>query len=212
MLAKQNVSDRYTGPGLMTTFVGQNFRGVVTGLQQKHGFKLSDAEVDEYVSRELGKVIETLKAKAEPCVGVMPVLENLYKSKKYGLAVVSSSALSRVQASVEKVGQDKFFPPDHIFSAATSLPVPTTKPDPAIYLHACKVIGKEPGECVAVEDSRSGSLSAVRAGIPTIGYVGSYGGVIKQKEMAEVLKEAGVKVIMDDWNQFDDCLAKIEAM
>ncbi|KAI4133340.1 MAG: hypothetical protein LQ338_000240 [Usnochroma carphineum] len=212
LLENKGISDRYTGPGLMVTFVGQNFRGVVTGLQQKYGFKLSDAEVDSYVSRELGKVIETLEAKAEPCVGVMPVLEELYKSKKYGLAVVSSSALSRVQASIKKVGQDKFFPPDHIFSAATSLPVPTTKPDPAIYLHACKVIGKEPGECVAVEDSKSGTLSAVRAGIPTVGYVGSYGGVIKQKEMAEVLKEAGVKVIMDDWSQFMDCLAQIEAM
>lgn len=212
MLEKHDVSDRYTGPGLMGTFVGQNFRGVVTGLQQKHGFKLSDAEVNSYVDRELGKVIETLLAKAEPCVGVMPVLEQLDKSKKYGMAVVSSSALSRVQASVKKVGQEKFFPPDHIFSAATSLPVPTTKPDPAIYLHACKVIGKEPGECVAVEDSKSGTLSAVRAGIPTVGYVGSYGGAIKQKEMAEVLKDAGVKVIMDDWSQFMDCLAQIEAM
>ncbi|KAI4258377.1 MAG: hypothetical protein LQ352_001226 [Teloschistes flavicans] len=212
MLAKHNISERYTGPDLMSTFVGQNFRGVIMGLQSKYGFKLSDAEVDSYVSRELGKVIETLEAKAEPCVGVMPVLEELHKSKKYGLAVVSSSALSRVQASVKKVGQDKFFPPDHIFSAATSLPIPTTKPDPAIYLHACKVIGKAPGECVAVEDSKSGTLSAVRAGIPTVGYVGSYGGVIKQKEMAEVLKEAGVKIIMDDWSQFMDCLGKIEAM
>ena len=212
MLEKHSISDRYTGPDLMTTFVGQNFRGVVVGLQKKHGFSLSDSEVDTYVSRELGKVIETLEAKAEPCVGVMPVLEQLVKTKKYGMAVVSSSALSRVQASVKKVGQEKFFPPDHIFSAATSLPVPTTKPDPAIYLHACKIIGKEPGECVAVEDSKSGTLSAVRAGIPTVGYVGSYGGAIKQKEMTEVLKEAGVKAIMDDWSQFMDCLAKIEAM
>ncbi|KAL8674427.1 MAG: hypothetical protein Q9168_001160 [Polycauliona sp. 1 TL-2023] len=211
MLEKHGIAHRYTGPDLMTTFVGQNFRGVVTGLQQKHGFKLSDSEVDDYVNRELGKVIETLEAKAEPCVGVMPVLEELYKSQKYGMAVVSSSALSRVQASVKKVGQDKFFPKDHIFSAATSLPVPTTKPDPAIYLHACKVIGKDPKECVAVEDSRSGTLSAVRAGIPTIGYVGSYGGVIKQKEMAEVLKEAGAQVMMDDWSQFMDCMAQIEA-
>ncbi|KAL9614410.1 MAG: hypothetical protein Q9167_001081 [Letrouitia subvulpina] len=209
---KQGIPDRYTGPDLMTTFVGQNFRGVVMGLQTRHGFTLPPAEVDTYVSRELGKVIETLEAKAEPCVNCTPVLQQLYDSQKYGLAVVSSSALSRVQASVRKVGQDKFFPPDHIFSAATSLPVPTTKPDPAIYLHACKAIGKDPAECVAVEDSKSGTLSAVRAGIPTIGYVGSYGGVIKQKEMAEVLKEAGVKVIMEDWTEFMDCLAKIEAM
>ena len=195
----------------MSTFVGQNFRGVVTGLQNKHHFSLSEPEVDDLVSRELGAVIKTLEAKAEPCVGVTPVLEKLYADKTYGLAVVSSSALSRVQASIKKVGQDKFFPPDHIFSAATSLPVPTTKPDPAIYLHALKVIGKEAGECVAVEDSKSGATSAVRAGIPTLGYVGSYEGAEKQKEMEGVLKETGAKVIMYDWSEFWDCLKKIES-
>jgi len=160
----------------------------------------------------LDAVTKTLEAKAEPCVGVNEQLDRLHKEGKYGMAVVSSSALRRVKASVVKVAQDKYFPKDHIFSAASSLPVPTTKPDPAIYLHACKVIGKKPEECVAVEDSKSGTLSAVRAGIPTIGYVGSYGGAVKQKEMAAVLKEAGVKVMMEHWKDFPKCLAEIEKM
>lgn len=212
LLEAKGVSQRYTGPQLMSEFVGQNFRGVVVSLQKKYGFDLEPKELDDLVGQELGRVIATLKEKAEPCEGVMPVLDKLYAEKKYGLAVVSSSALSRVQASVDKVGQAKYFPPDHIFSAATSLPVPTTKPDPAIYLHACKVIGKEPGECVAVEDSKSGALSGIRAGIPVLGYVGSYEGEMKQKEMNALLKELGVKVIMDDWADFEKCLAEIEAM
>lgn len=212
LLESKGIAERYTGPQLMADFVGQNFRGVVMGLQKKYGFELDPQQVDDLVGQELGRVIATLKEKAQPCVGVMPVLEKLYKEKKYGLAVVSSSALSRVQASVEKVGQDKFFPPDHIFSAATSLPVPTTKPDPAIYLHACKYIGKEPGECVAVEDSKSGALSGIRAGIPVMGYVGSYEGEMKQREMNALLKELGVKVIMEDWADFEKHLAEIEAM
>lgn len=212
MLETKGVKDRYTGPELMSEFVGQNFRGVVVSLQKKYGFDLPAEELDSYVGRELDAVTKTLEAKAEPCVGVNEQLERLHKEGKYGMAVVSSSALRRVKASVVKVAQDKYFPKDHIFSAASSLPVPTTKPDPAIYLHACKVIGKKPEECVAVEDSKSGTLSAVRAGIPTIGYVGSYGGAIKQKEMAAVLKEAGVKVMMEHWKDFPKCLAEIEKM
>ena len=196
----------------MNEFVGQNFRGVVVSLQKKYNFDLPADELDSYVGRELDAVTKTLEAKAEPCDGVNEQLERLHKEGKYGMAVVSSSALRRVKASVVKVAQDKYFPHDHIFSAASSLPVPTTKPDPAIYLHACKVIGKKPEECVAVEDSKSGTLSAVRAGIPTIGYVGSYDGHIKQKEMAAVLKEAGVKVMMDHWKDFPKCLAEIEKM
>lgn len=194
----------------MNEFVGQNFRGVVVNLQKKYGFPLNPDELQGYVGQEEDRVIATLVKKGQPCVGVNKVLDKLAEEGKYGLAVVSSSALRRVQASIKKVDQDKYFPPDHVFSAATSLPVPTTKPDPAIYLHACKVIGKQPGECLAVEDSKSGTLSAVRAGIPVIGYVGSYNGSAKQKEMATLLKETGAQVLMDDWSQFFDCLAEIE--
>ena len=210
ILKLKNIPDRYTGPGLLENFVGQNFRGMMVSLEKKHNFTLTEEQFDFYVNQELAKVIATLEKKAKPCVGVMPELEKLAASKKYGLAVVSSSAITRVQASIKKVGQDKFFPPNHIFSAATSLPKPTSKPDPAIYIFACKQIGVEPGECVAVEDSVSGATSAVRAGIPTIGYVGSYETAEKQKEMVKVLTDTGAKVIMEHWSEFEGCLAKIE--
>lgn len=194
----------------MNEFVGQNFRGVLVSLQKKFNFVLSGEELESYVGQEENRVIATLEKKAQPCVGVNPQLEKLAAEGKYGLAVVSSSALRRVRASIKKVGQDKFFPEDHVFSAATSLPVPTTKPDPAIYLHACKVVGKKPGECVAVEDSKSGTLSAVRAGIPVIAYTGSYDGKAKQKEMAELLTTNGAQVVMNDWSEFPERLAEIE--
>ena len=194
----------------MNDFVGQNFRGVVKGMEDKYQFELSDEEREGYVKMEEDRVIATLKKKAQPCVGANEELEKLAKSKKYGMAVVSSSALRRVQASVEKVDQAKFFPPDHIFSAATSLEKPTTKPDPAIYLHACKVIGVKPEECIAVEDSKSGTLSAVRAGIHTIAYTGSYDKEEKRAEIGKLLTEVGAKVVMTHWSQFDDCVAAIE--
>lgn len=212
ILTKYDIKERYTGPELLSDFVGQNFRGMIVGMQKKFNFSIPQAEMEKYVSQEEDKVIEKLEKDAKPCVNCTPELEKLYKDKEYGLAVVSSSALRRVNASIVKVDQAKFFPKDHIFSAATSLPTPTTKPDPAIYLHACKVIGKEPGECVAVEDSKSGATSAVRAGIPVIGYVGSYTGEIKQKEMSEMMNGLGVKVIMQDWKEFPKCLKAIEAM
>ncbi|KAG9882543.1 HAD-like protein, partial [Aureobasidium melanogenum] len=114
ILEKHGKSDRYTGPQLLKEFVGQNFRGMMVSLQKKYGFEIPEAEFNQYVDRELGKVVETLEKKAEPCDGATEVLEKLFKSKKYGLAVVSSSALSRVQASIRKVGQDKFFPAEHV--------------------------------------------------------------------------------------------------
>lgn len=214
ILEKHNNPKRYTGPELLKDFVGQNFRGMMMSLQAKYNIEIPKDELEDYVARELGKVIETLEAKAQPCPGSMEVLAKLYDDKKYGLAVVSSSALPRVQASIKKVGQDKFFPPEHVYSAASSLEKPTSKPDPAVYIHACKEIGVQPGECVAVEDSKSGATAAKRAGIPLIGYVGPYAaeGEEKQKSMVKLLKEeCGAIYVMHHWDEFDAALKAVEA-
>ncbi len=210
LLQKHGIATRYTGPQLLVDFVGQNFRGMLTSLTQKYDFALSDEELDEYVGRELQQVIAALERDAQPCEGVNEQLEELAREGRYGLAVVSSSALSRVQAALAKVGQAQYFAPAHVFSAASSLPTPTSKPDPAVYLHALAALGKQARECVAVEDSKSGTLSAVRAGIPVIGYVGSYEGAEMQAQMRKELEATGAQVVMFHWSEFRDCLAKIE--
>jgi HAD superfamily hydrolase (TIGR01509 family) len=177
-------------------------------LQKRYGFELTADELETYVLREEDVVINKLKEGLRPCEGVDDVLEKL--KDKYQYAVVSSSALRRVKASIERVGQDKYFDGDKVYSAATSLPTPTSKPDPAIYLWAMEKLGKKAGECVAVEDSKSGTLSGTRAGIKVVGYVGPYPDD-KKAEMEKVLREAGAVVIMRDWSEFEDCLARIDA-
>lgn len=198
----------FTGPKLIIEFVGQNFRGMLKSLKSKYNFELTDEEMEVYVRREEDVVIGKLKEGLRPCVGVDAVLEKLEKEGKYKMAVVSSSALRRVKVSIEAVGQDKYFGKD-VYSAATSLPKPTSKPDPAIYLWAMEKMGKKAEECVAVEDSKSGTLSATRAGIKTVGYVGPYEDD-KKAEMEKVLKDAGAVVVMRDWSEFEGLMEKIQ--
>ncbi|KAF7315959.1 Haloacid dehalogenase-like hydrolase [Mycena indigotica] len=210
ILASQGISDRYTGPALFNEFVGQNFRGMMSSLAKKYSLSLPPDAFDDYVSREEDAVIGKIRAALEPCMGVDAVLASLADTNAYEMAVVSSSAGRRVQASVDKVGMDRYFPSNRIFSAATSLAKPTSKPDPAIYLHACEVLGKQPGECVAVEDSKNGTLSAVRAGIKTVGYIGSYESE-EQDKMRGVLEQAGANPIMKHWNEFESLLKQLES-
>lgn len=210
ILEKRGIPDRYTGDQLIKDFVGQNFRGMMISLQAKYKFEMDAAELEEYVKKEEDKVIAKLEAKAQPCVGANEVLLKLFTSKKYGLAVVSSSALRRVRASIEKVSQDQYFEFDRVFSAATSLDKPTSKPDPAIYLHALNYVKKTAAETVAIEDSKSGALAAIRAGIPVIAYVGSYNGEEMQEEMGKRLMDLGARVVMKDWSEFDKCLEVVE--
>lgn len=108
-----------------------------------------------------------------------------------------------------------FFKDEHVYSAVTSLNPPSSKPDPAIYLHACKELGVKPEECVTVEDSKSGSTAAKRANIPLIAYVGIYNieeGKEKMDQMANTLtSECNAISVMYDWKEFPECLKKVEA-
>ncbi|QSZ35497.1 hypothetical protein DSL72_008367 [Monilinia vaccinii-corymbosi] len=208
ILSARGIADRYTGPQLLAEFVGQNFRGMIASLKAKYGYEMDHAELEGYVSKEEDKVIAKLEAALQPCDGVDAELARLEAEGTYRMAVVSSSALRRVKASVAKVGQQKYFG-DEIYSAATSLPKPTSKPDPAVYLHAMEKLGVTPQECVAIEDSRSGATAAVRAGIFTVGYVGSYE-AHEQEKMEGVLLEAGAKILMRDWREFKGILEKIQ--
>ncbi|EWZ02103.1 HAD-like domain-containing protein [Fusarium oxysporum f. sp. albedinis] len=206
----RQVEMRFTGETLIKEFVGQNFRGMLTTLQKNYNIEISPEDMETYVRKEEDAVIAKLKESLRPCVGVDEQLEKLAASGKYTMSVVSSSALRRVRASIEKVGQDKYFQGDVVFSAATSLEKPTSKPDPAIYLHALEKLGKKAEEAVAIEDSKSGTLSGTRAGIKVIGYVGPYA-EDKQPEMENTLRDAGAVVIMRHWSEFPAALQKIEA-
>jgi HAD superfamily hydrolase (TIGR01509 family) len=54
----------------------------------------------------------------------------------------------------------------HLYSGQ-SLGCP--KPDPGLWLHAAAALAVEPSDCVVVEDSPTGCLGAVRAGIRCLG-------------------------------------------
>ena len=206
--ASKGMETNYTGSSLIKDFVGQNFRGMLTTLKKEKNLDISDEEMETYVMQEEDAVINKLKVSLVACKGVDEQLQKLHG--KYEMAVVSSSAFRRLRAALDKVGQDQYFTEANTFSAATSLPRPTSKPDPAIYIHALQTLGKTAEEAVAIEDSKSGTLSGSRAGIKVVGYTGPYP-IEEKEEKKELLLQSGAVVVMDDWSEFPEILAKIEA-
>jgi beta-phosphoglucomutase-like phosphatase (HAD superfamily) len=91
------------------------------------------------------------------------------------------------------------------YSAEDSLPTPTSKPDPAVYLHACADLGIAPEQGLAVEDSVPGALSAVRAGCPTVGNL-RFVAPAERAGRAEQLREAGVLAVVSSWTELTDLL------
>lgn len=90
--------------------------------------------------------------------GALELLERL-RQKGLMTAVATATDLERTNRYLELTGLNGCF--DRIISAAM---VEEGKPSPHIYLHACRQLGLQPEECMAVEDSPNGVLSAYRAG------------------------------------------------
>ncbi len=92
-------------------------------------------------------------------------LELLFKLRKQGVttAIATATDLERTEKYLKMAGLDGYF--DEIISATM---VKEGKPSPDIYLYACGKLGLKPQECIAVEDSPNGVLSAYRAGCKVI--------------------------------------------
>lgn len=206
------MTERFTAETLIANFIGHTFRGIMTTLQRQLNFTLEPEELKVYSKMEEERVIAQFMTQGQPTDGSLEMFETFQRQGHYELAVVSSSPIGRIRASLARTGHDRHLNPNHVFSAASSLPHPTSKPNPAVYLYAMEKLGARPTECVAVEDSISGCLAAVRAQIPTVGYVGAYHTDMKKREMMERLSAAGCHAILWDWGEFDKSLAEMESL
>ena len=86
-----------------------------------------------------------------------------YLKGKYHVALASSTSGVNVKRQLTNAGVIKFFE-----TLTTGDMVSHSKPDPEIYIMACKSLGFEPGQCVAVEDSPNGVRSATAAGMRAV--------------------------------------------
>jgi HAD superfamily hydrolase (TIGR01509 family) len=73
-------------------------------------------------------------------------------------ALVTSTYRELTEVSLDTIGREFF---DVVVCGDE---VPATKPDPAPYLRAAELLGVDPRDCVAVEDSSTGTRSAEAAG------------------------------------------------
>ena len=82
-----------------------------------------------------------------------------YLKGRYKIAVATATDYPRTEMYLKRVGVFDYF--DEIICGPM---VENGKPAPDIYLKASEVLGLEPCECIALEDSPNGILSAHRAG------------------------------------------------
>lgn len=105
-------------------------------------------------------------ARLEAMPGVATCLEHA-REREMRLAIASSSPIEWVGGHVERLGLHHFF--DEIVTADR---VAAAKPAPDLYLRAVELLGVDPLEVIALEDSPNGVAAAKAAGLYCIAVPG----------------------------------------
>ena len=195
---------RFYGPDELQRMTnGKNFRAAAAQLAAGQGRELTDADLEDWVTEEKDVVTAHLRTVLRPDPAVRGPLERL--AGRFTLAAVTSSASSRLAACLDVAGLAPLFGDQCRFSAEDSLAQPTSKPDPAVYLHAGATLGVGPADAVAVEDSVNGARSAVAAGYPTIGIL-QFVPAPERRPRADALHRVGAAAVVESWSEIEALL------
>jgi beta-phosphoglucomutase-like phosphatase (HAD superfamily) len=203
-LAELGDPRRFTPEELRLATTGMNFRTTSRRLAAEAG--RPEVDVEPWVAEERRAVTAHLGEHLRPHGPTTAALTEI--SAHLRPAAVSSSALARLAACFTATGLDELIPPEVRFSAEDSLPTPTSKPDPAVYLYACEQLGIAPAQGLAVEDSVPGALSAVRAGCPTVGNL-LFVQPAERADREAALREAGVLTVVSSWQELAGLLSPV---
>ncbi len=219
-LAAFGVSMSFTPEELRKGRTGKNFRTTAVDLCVEHGVPvgpslaarhplaltattgerpvLTPEALEHWVIEEQRRVSAHLARVLRPDPDVLEPLRRLHPLLT--LAAVSSSATARLEACFIATDLAPLIPAARRYSAEDSLPVPTGKPDPAVYVFAGRRLGCRGRQGLAVEDSVPGAQSAVAAGFPTVGNV-MFVPDGERAERVEALRRAGVSGVISSWTQ-----------
>ena len=140
--------------------MGVRLDGVVSHWYERypwHGESLESVE-----ARILEAVSRLIKESGTLMPGVIETIATL-RSARYALGVASSSPMQLMRTALEKLEIIDFFSVLHSAEFEDE-----GKPDPAVYCSTISLLGADPADCIAFEDSVTGVRAAKSAGARVI--------------------------------------------
>ena len=108
-----------------------------------------------------------LKKEGYPAVaGVVPFIKKIKEEYNLKLAVASSSSMSRIKDNLKNLGIESYF--DVITSGQD---MGASKPNPAVFIEAARLLEVSADECVVIEDSYNGIKAAENGHFTSLGYI-----------------------------------------
>ena len=168
---------------------GSNKNDTIANLKKYYG---SDFDSEAFLERtsELFHEIEEKDG-----IPLLPYAKEIleYLKPRYRLALASSTRGPTVERQLRAAGVIDFFE-----TRTTGEQVEHSKPNPEIYLMACKSIGMKPEDCVAIEDSLNGIRSAHAAGLHPVMVIDKVQPTEEIKKMCTAIFDSleGLKTIL----------------
>ncbi|WP_268744771.1 HAD family hydrolase [Amycolatopsis decaplanina] len=147
------------GPDEKALVIGKSLPAAADAMAEAFGEPGGGAQIADELLR---LVTEVVTAKAEAMPGARELVE--LTAAAVPVAVASNSPRALLEAALIRGGLSEMFP---VKLAADEVAAP--KPDPEMYLTACRLLNVEPADALAFEDSMTGLRSARAAGVPVIG-------------------------------------------
>jgi HAD superfamily hydrolase (TIGR01509 family) len=136
------------------------------------------------VQREIiREMVQHVREHGAPMPGAV---EAITTAREAGLsiAIASSSSSELIDAVVERLGITQLI--DGVCTADDEV---LGKPDPGVYRSAARLVGADPADCIAVEDSPAGVRSALAAGMVCVA-VRSHGPLSDDVGAADVVLDS----------------------
>jgi beta-phosphoglucomutase len=148
-------------------YLGFDDEGVFRTFAADRGWTIDDTDVAALIDAKTA-VFESLEANADLLFpGAADCVRRM--AREFPLGIASGALRHEIEVVLDRAGlRDRFR-----FIVASG-DTPSSKPAPDPYIRAAALHGREPGACLAVEDSRWGIESAKAAGMACIGITQSY--------------------------------------
>lgn len=180
-VAEQRVLVRYGGtpdPGLRSLLRGRSIAGSAAILASRMARPPAVSRVETELVAGFRDLVEA--GGVRPMPGALALLEQL--AGWTGLAVASNTPRPLLDLLLDRSGVGGYFTelvgPDPRLAA---------KPAPDVYAEACRRLGAAPGRSHALEDSATGALAAIRAGL-SVTVVGTVDPVADARHAASLVE------------------------
>jgi HAD superfamily hydrolase (TIGR01509 family) len=169
VISNEVLAKMLTREGLPTTLADarRDYQGLLlTDILVRAEAKLSRPLPPEWLAEYEHERAEEFHRSLKAVPGAAEAVQRV-KAAGLKVCVASQGALAKTRLTLGLTGFRELFPPGALFSAHD---VPRPKPDPALFQHAAATMNVKPAACVVVEDTPSGVVAAVAAGMRAIGY------------------------------------------